>query len=87
VADRLTCPSELRAAACAATDEGDAMFRNYEFRSLIANVVLVLSACTAAFTGCERKERVLDVQTPGGDVQVDRNLDTGEVEIDVTDKD
>jgi hypothetical protein len=43
------------------------------------------AACVATFTltGCERKERVLDVQTPAGDVQVDRNIDTGEVEVDV----
>ena len=37
--------------------------------------------------GCERKERVLDVQTPGADVEVDRNIDTGEVEVDIDDKD
>jgi hypothetical protein len=60
------------------------MFRDHEFRSLIATVALVLGVFTA---GCERKERVLDVQTPGGDVQVDRNIDTGEVEVDVTDQD
>jgi hypothetical protein len=37
--------------------------------------------------GCERKERVLDVQTPEGSLEVDRNVDTGEVEVNVTDKD
>jgi hypothetical protein len=36
--------------------------------------------------GCERKERVLDIQTPGADVEVDRNIDTGEVDVEV-DKD
>jgi hypothetical protein len=63
------------------------MFRNNEFRSVVVAVTLLFGACTAAFTGCERKERVLDVETPGGAVQVDRNVDTGEVEVDVTDKD
>jgi len=40
-------------------------------------------ACSAVFTfaGCERKERVLDVKTPGVDVQVDRNIDSGGVEV------
>jgi hypothetical protein len=37
----------------------------------------------AAASGCERKERVLDVETPGADIEVDRNIDTGEVEADV----
>ena len=36
-----------------------------------------------AFTGCERKEKVLDVETPGGDVEVERNLDTGAVDVEV----
>jgi hypothetical protein len=52
------------------------------------NVRLVATAsCLAlfSFAGCERKERVLDVQTPGADVQVDRNIDSGEVEVDVND--
>jgi hypothetical protein len=32
--------------------------------------------------GCERKERVVDIETPGVDVEVDRNVDTGEIEVD-----
>jgi hypothetical protein len=34
--------------------------------------------------GCERKERVVDIEAPGVDVEVDRNVDTGEVEINAT---
>jgi hypothetical protein len=45
---------------------------------------ILFGACLAlGGAGCERKERVLDVQTPGADVEVDRNIDTGEVEVDV----
>jgi hypothetical protein len=51
------------------------------FRLSLALIVAGLA--TFALTGCERKERVLDVQTPGADVKVDRNLDTGEIEVDV----
>jgi hypothetical protein len=36
-----------------------------------------------AFTGCERKEKVLDVETPGGQVEVERNIDTGAVDVEV----
>jgi hypothetical protein len=35
-----------------------------------------------ALAGCERKERVVDIETPGVDVKVDRNIDTGEIEVD-----
>jgi hypothetical protein len=36
-----------------------------------------------ALTGCERKEKVIDVETPGGDVKVERNIDTGAVDVEV----
>jgi hypothetical protein len=56
--------------------------------SPITAVFMFLSAFFAlGVAGCERKERVLDVQTPGADVEVDRNIDTGEVEVEVDDKD
>ena len=44
---------------------------------------LILSALVAAFVsaGCERKERVIDIKTPGAEVKVDRNVDTGGVEV------
>jgi hypothetical protein len=37
--------------------------------------------------GCERNERVVDIEAPGVDVEVDRNVDTGAVEVETTDKD
>jgi len=42
-----------------------------------------LVACLGALAvaGCERKERVVDVKTPGTTVTVDRNVDTGKVEV------
>jgi len=36
-----------------------------------------------AVTGCERKEKVINVETPAGDVEVERNLDTGKVDVEV----
>lgn len=48
---------------------------------------LLFSGCAGigacALTGCERKEKVIDVETPGGDVEVNRNIDTGKVEVEV----
>jgi len=36
--------------------------------------------------GCENKEKVLDVETPGGQVEVTRDRDTGDVDVNATDK-
>jgi len=36
-----------------------------------------------ALTGCERKEKVIDIETPGGDVEVERNKDTGRVDVEI----
>ena len=55
----------------------------------VTAATMFFGACIAlgVVAGCERKERVLDIETPGADVEVDRNIDTGEVEVDVDDKD
>ena len=51
-------------------------------RWLVTSVLAVASTVGAlALSGCERKERVLDIEAPGVDVEVDRNIDTGEVEV------
>jgi hypothetical protein len=57
--------------------------------SSIAALAMAIGIClgAASLCGCERKERVLDVQTPEGSLEVDRNIDTGEVDVEVTDKD
>jgi hypothetical protein len=35
------------------------------------------------FTGCERKEKILDIETSRGEIEVERSVDTGEVDVDV----
>ena len=34
--------------------------------------------------GCERKETILDIDTPDGQIEVERSLDTGAVDVEVT---
>jgi hypothetical protein len=41
----------------------------------------MLAALMAA--GCERKEEVLDIETPEGQIEVERSKDTGELDIEV----
>lgn len=59
------------------------MKKNSWLKSIFYISAIVTCIGTIPLAGCERKERVIDVQTPGGDVEVDRNIDTGEVEVDV----
>jgi hypothetical protein len=53
----------------------------------LITLYLLASCCAGvgvcAFTGCERKEKMIDVESPGGDVEVERNKDTGKVEVEV----
>jgi hypothetical protein len=44
-------------------------------------LLLAVSVAAFALPGCERKERVLDIKTPGAEVKVDRNIDTGGIEV------
>jgi hypothetical protein len=64
------------------------MISQWRKRLPVTAMSMLVGACVAlGIAGCERKERVLDIQTPGADVEVNRNIDTGEVEVDVDDKD
>lgn len=40
-------------------------------------------AAIALVPGCDRKEKVIDVETPRTDVEVERNKETGEVDVEV----
>ena len=44
---------------------------------------MLLSLAMLFALGCENKEKVLDVEGPNGQVEVERNRDTGEVDVDV----
>ena len=57
------------------------MRRNVVSRCAPGVAAMAAGFALLMFTGCERKERVLDVKTPGVDVKVDRNIDTGNVEV------
>jgi hypothetical protein len=44
-------------------------------------VAIAASFLAFGFAGCERKEKLVDIETPGADVEVERNIDTGAVEV------
>lgn len=48
--------------------------------------LLLASTCLLGATACQRKEKVLDVKTPGGGIEVERDKKTGDVDIKVDKK-
>jgi len=46
--------------------------------------VALLCLPTVLLTGCGQKEKVVDIQTPAGDVEVNRDSGDGSVEVDVS---
>jgi hypothetical protein len=45
--------------------------------------LLFLAMMMAGLSGCEREEKVIDIETPAGDVEVERSLDDGSVDVKV----
>jgi hypothetical protein len=48
--------------------------------------LLFATTCLFASVSCNRKEKVLDVKTPGGGIEVERDKKTGDVDIKVEEK-
>jgi hypothetical protein len=46
---------------------------------------LVLGAALACTAGCQNEEEVLDVETPNGQVEVTRDRETGDLDVDADD--
>ena len=46
-------------------------------------VAAALLFTSVTFTGCERKEKIIDVKTPTKRIEVERSKDTGKVNVDI----
>jgi hypothetical protein len=64
---------------------GDAAMRPAKFLSLAAMIPFIASFALVTSSGCSTKEKVIDVETPGGQVEVNRDRKTGEVDVEATD--
>ena len=38
---------------------------------------------TITMSGCNQKEKVIDIETPAGNIEVERSKGTGEVDVDI----
>ncbi len=59
---------------------------HFKFKPFQILSIALIALCCSFSTGCDNKQDVLDVETPGGGIDIDRDKDTGEVDVDV-DKD
>lgn len=50
--------------------------------STFFTVALVLGSLVTSI-GCERREKVIDVETPAGEIEVERSTDSGKVDVDI----
>ena len=44
-----------------------------------------LVLCAGLLAGCEREETLLEIETPDGGVEVQRNIDSGKIDVEVED--
>ena len=51
------------------------------FRILLSIPLVLGSSIT--ITGCEQKEKVIDIETPAGDIEVERTKGSGKVDVDI----
>lgn len=51
--------------------------------ALKISAAFLFAATLFMFSGCERKEKVLDIETPGGEVEVERDPETGDTDVEV----
>ena len=52
-------------------------------RRLLVGAAILFGGTLLASTGCDQKETLIDVETPGGDLEVERDKSDGEVAVDV----
>lgn len=55
-----------------------------ELLTAISLPPILLGVAILFSMGCENKETLLEVETPEGQVEVERNLDTGEIDVQAT---
>jgi len=48
-----------------------------------ASVLTLLFSAAFITAGCDNKEKILDVETPGGQIEIERDRDSGAVGVEV----
>lgn len=51
------------------------------FKSLM--ILSLLCGSLSGLSGCNQKEKVIDIETPAGEIEVERSKNTGEIDVGV----
>ena len=51
--------------------------------TMIVPAALISLSTFALFTGCDRREKVVDIETPNRQLSIEKDKDTGDVDIKV----
>lgn len=54
--------------------------------SIQTAALALLLTTTFTATGCDNKEKVLDIETPGGEIEIERDKSSGAVGVEVDKK-
>ena len=61
--------------------------RNHIINSCFLSLSLLLMSATAfTLAGCEEKEKVLDIETPNGELEIERDKSDGDIGVDLKKK-
>jgi hypothetical protein len=60
--------------------------KNSELLAALSLPPILLGIAMLLSLGCQNKEKVLDLETPRGQVEVERDRDTGEIDVDANKK-
>ena len=60
--------------------------KNLTMKTRFLATALLLAACALGSSSCNRKEKVLDVDTPGGGIEIERDKKSGEVDLKIEEK-
>ncbi|MCA9004092.1 MAG: hypothetical protein KDA70_02375 [Planctomycetaceae bacterium] len=61
--------------------------KNNIINSCFLSIALMLMSATAfTLAGCEEKEKVLDIETPGGELEIERDKSDGNIGVDLKKK-
>ena len=62
------------------------MKKQIQMQSIPFVTLALLLTASFTFTGCDNKEKVLDIETPGGEIEIERDKDSGAVGVEVDKK-
>jgi hypothetical protein len=60
--------------------------KSFELLTALSLTPMLLGTSMLLSTGCENKEKVVDIEGPRGQIEVERDRDTGEIDVDATKK-